>query len=173
MKTLISTLAALGLALGVATPSFADHHGGKWERPYGMAGCGLGSLAMGKKGGQIFAATTNSTSYNKYFGITSGTLNCLDGPTEEVAQKMDRFIYTNKVALAGDMARGNGETLGALAAILGCSNTQNFDRAMQDNFTSVFPHEKVNYMEVTDSVINVIIQDQDLHQSCSKLDQVS
>ena len=45
---------------------------------YGEAGCGLGSLLFGTQSGpiQIFAATTNNSSYNQAFGITSGTSNC-------------------------------------------------------------------------------------------------
>ena len=46
------------------------------QRKYGIAGCGLGSVLFGTSGG-VFAYTTNSSSGNQVFGITSGTSNCL------------------------------------------------------------------------------------------------
>ena len=35
---------------------------------YGEAGCGLGSIVMGKDGNQVLASTTNSSSLTNYFG---------------------------------------------------------------------------------------------------------
>lgn len=61
-----------------------------YSRPYGMAGCGLGSMVVGKNGGQVTAGTTNGSSSNQYFGITTGTLNCIDDSASEVAHKMDK-----------------------------------------------------------------------------------
>ena len=44
---------------------------------YGPAGCGLGSMIFDPDSGftQIFAATTNGTSGNQTFGISTGTSN--------------------------------------------------------------------------------------------------
>ena len=65
---------------------------------YGPAGCGLGSLIFDADSGwtQIFAATTNGTSGNQTFGITSGTSNCDTGPTKQSAKN---FVTANRVAL--------------------------------------------------------------------------
>ena len=47
------------------------------DKVYNMAGCGLGSIVISSDGFvQIFAATTNGSTANQTFGITSGTSNC-------------------------------------------------------------------------------------------------
>lgn len=104
---------------------------------YGMAGCGLGSIVFGDQGGmvQIFAATTNGTSGNQTFGISSGTLNC--GESGRSA-KAEQFIQVNKVAIENDMARGQGETLTALSQVMECTNT-NFPGDLKTDYRQMFP----------------------------------
>jgi len=138
----------------------------KFSRPYGMAGCGLGSIVMGKSGSQIFAATTNNTGYNQLFGITSGTSNCLDGSENQVASKSDLFINANRLAVQMDIARGSGETVSGLSQILGCSNSSQFGQAMQKNYKQIFINEKSVTNEITDSIITIIQNDSDLMQQC-------
>lgn len=138
----------------------------KFVRPYGMAGCGLGSLIIGKSGGQIFAATTNYTYYNQLFAITTGTSNCVDNPNDEVATRMDRFVVSNKVAMASDIARGSGETISSISKLMGCQSSGNVATALQRNFREIFPHAKISPNEVTDSIISVIKEDDSLSQSC-------
>jgi len=142
---------------------------GNYERKYGVAGCGLGSQLIGKRGSQTSAATTNGTSANQMFGITSGTSNCVDGPKDEVAQQMDRFIYANKVALADDIARGQGDALSGLAQILNCKEGSQLGVKMKENFQQIYNDERVQVMDVTDSIINLILKDEDLSKSCSSL----
>lgn len=105
---------------------------------YGMAGCGLGSIVFGEQTGmvQIFAATTNGTSGNQTFGISSGTLNC--GESAKSA-KAEQFIQVNKVAIENDMARGQGETLTSLSQVMECTNT-NFPTDMKNSYRQMFPH---------------------------------
>jgi len=150
----------------------SDSKGEGWSRPYGVAGCGLGSYVVKKKAGftQVFAATTNGISANQLFGITSGTLNCVNGPTEEVAGRMDDFININKVALATDIAKGRGETIQALASIMGCHNIDQLGLSLQRNFRNIYKNERVHPIELTDSVINVIFQSESLKSDCSGLD---
>ncbi len=140
----------------------------QWSRPYGLAGCGLGSVLMGKNGNQIFAATTNGTVYSQFFGITSGTLNCVDDPNAEVASNVDRYILVNQAALAGDIARGNGETLSALSFVMGCKDVNKADlgQALQKNFEHIFPNSEVAPNEVTDAIISVILNEQTLASKC-------
>ena len=87
------------------TKSLHDQFTGQ---PYGMAGCGLGSMVFGDKPGliQVIAATVNSTAASQTFGISSGTSNC-----EDRAGTAAFFIDANRVVLASDMARGSGETI--------------------------------------------------------------
>ena len=88
------------------------------KRNYGLAGCGLGSVVIGSNGGQISAATTNSTFYSQAFGISSGTSNCI--PTQEMAviMKQEQFLAANLNTLQKEMAQGSGETLSECARLL-------------------------------------------------------
>jgi len=149
---------ALGLLL--ATSAFAG-------KPYGAAGCGLGSLAMGKGGSQILAATTNGTSYSQIFGITSGTSNCTDDGTVKVAKRVPMFVETNRVSLASDIARGSGETVASLSEMVGCKNSGQFATTLQRNYKTIFPSEAVENEAVAKSILNVVKTDSELAGTCS------
>ena len=142
---------------------------GSWSRPYGLAGCGWGSQLMGKKGGQISASTTNSTSGTQTFGITSGTSNCTDDENNEVANRMDLFVVGNKVALADDIARGQGETLNGISQLMGCQDQSKLNAALQSEFATIFPNAEVVANEVTDSIVTVVMNDSALLSSCAKV----
>lgn len=141
---LLSAIIALGLIVGVNAAqaqkkkALIDEADSSLSgQGYGMAGCGLGSLVFGDKPGiiQIFAATTNGTSGNQTFGMSTGTLNC---GTKEKFVKAEQFIEVNKVALENDMARGQGESLTALSQVLECNNAS-FAADMKNNYQSSFP----------------------------------
>ncbi len=108
--------------------------------PY--AGCGLGSAVVFPDANEwhehVLAATTNGTSGNQTFGMTSGTLGCegANGPLK-LAQA---FMEDNMDQLALDAAKGQGETLAALAEVIGveAQDTAAFNRTMQSNFDSMF-----------------------------------
>lgn len=140
---------------------------GGFARGYGLAGCGLGSMVMGNRDGQIFAATTNGTSGNQTFGITFGTLNCVGSPTSAKADNMDKFIVANKIQLADDIARGNGETLAGLAQIMNCKNFDKLGTTLQSNFSSIFTTHELAPNEITDNIITVVGQDVALAEACS------
>ena len=157
----------LGFIILTSSISILAAGGGKkFSRPYGMAGCGLGSVVMGKSGSQIFAGTTNNIVSDQFFGITSGTLNCVDGSGNQVASKSDQFIHANRLAIQIDIARGNGETISGLSQIMGCTNSAHFGQAMQKNYNQIFTTEKSVTNEITDSIITVIQNDTDLMQQC-------
>lgn len=108
----------------------------------GPAGCGLGSTVIfpdaNKWYQHVMAATTNGTSGNQTFGMTSGTLGCesANGPLKSAQVFMDE----NMDQLAADAATGQGETLAALAEVMGveAADKAAFNRAMQSNFDAVF-----------------------------------
>ncbi|MES3036591.1 MAG: DUF3015 family protein [Bdellovibrionota bacterium] len=103
---------------------------------FGEAGCGLGSIVMGKNDNQIIAATLNATGMQS-FGITSGTSNCTDSGAVNSAQAVPVYIEVNKLALAKDAARGQGETLAGLAQLMGC-DAKAFGTALKSNYNSIF-----------------------------------
>lgn len=131
MKTLI---AAVVLA-SASTVTLAAH---------GPAGCGLGTEVVFPNATEahehILAATTNGTSGNQTFGMTSGTLGCEDagGPLGSV--ETQQFMNENLDQLAADVANGQGETLSALAEVIGVTAQDRvaFAGSLQSNFDAIF-----------------------------------
>lgn len=107
-----------------------------------LAGCGLGTAVVFPDANEwhehVLAATTNGTSGNQTFGMTSGTLGCegANGPLK-LAQA---FMEDNMDQLALDAAKGQGETLAALSEVIGvdAQDSAAFNRTMQSNFDSMF-----------------------------------
>ena len=166
-------LAALGLCLvggtaladdvapapAAATPAPAAKKG--HHTPYGTAGCGLGSIIISSPGiVQIFAATTNGTSANQTFAITSGTSNCQDPEAGEETAKV--FVQANRVALARDISRGQGETINDIAAIEGCADAKAVGATLQRNFKAIFPNGAVSSDQVTDVITTTLKSDASL-----------
>jgi hypothetical protein len=121
---------------------------------YGDAGCGLGSLAFGDQQGaiQIVAATLNGTGIQT-FGITTGTSNC-SGISGGQATRI--FIEANREALAKDVSRGSGETIGTLTWLNGCADSKAVGATLQKNFSVIFPSENVSTDAVTEAVIKTL-----------------
>ena len=128
---------------------------------YGTAGCGLGSMAFGAQPGavQIFAATTNSLFGTQTFGITTGTSNCGPGL---LAQGTKNFVDANREALAKDMARGQGEAIGALTWINGCQDSAAVGAALQASFSRIFPSDAATNEEVTAAILETLHADASL-----------
>ncbi len=123
---------------------------------YGSAGCGLGSMIF--EGDQtwwkqVLAATTNGTGVQT-IGISLGTSNC-DSPAPLKIGQAEAYVEANKVALANDIARGNGETIVGLSKVYGCANTTEFGRALKSNYTMIFPNTTADSKEITHSINTV------------------
>lgn len=123
---------------------------------YGSAGCGLGSMIF--EGDQtwwkqVLAATTNGTGVQTV-GISLGTSNC-DSPAPLKVGQAEAYVEANKVALANDIARGNGETIVGLSKVYGCANTTEFGRALKSNYTVIFPTTTADSKEITHSINTV------------------
>ncbi len=129
---------------------------------YGMAGCGLGSLAFGDKPGmiQIVASTLNNLISPQTSAITSGTSGCHED-TGAAAQL--NYIETNKVALKEDAARGNGETLNGLSTLLGCQNSSSFNTEVKSNFQTIFGQDSAQ------EILNAIQTNPSIRKSCGTL----
>ncbi len=152
MKLVIMVLATLGLVAN-ANAKGAPMSSGSGS--YGVAGCGLGSLAFGNQPGfmQVFAATLNSTGVQT-FGITTGTSNC--GAGVFAKEEINTFIQSNSVALENDIVRGQGETLSTLNNMLGCD--AQFNATLQKNYKNLYG-TGLNGTEVSDKIVA-------LSQSC-------
>lgn len=131
------------------------------NKPYGMAGCGLGSLLHDKNGNQVLAATTNGTG-TQTFGISSGSSNCVTA-TQQTA-KIKNFIEANYESLITDMAKGNGDSVNTLSSMYGCDQNK-FAGAMKDNYAHIAP-KTMDATYVMVNVNNVVTDSADLNASC-------
>lgn len=130
-------------------------------KPYGMAGCGLGSQVMGKEGNQILAATTNGTG-TQTFGISSGTSNCVTA-TEQTAM-IRNFIEANYASLVTDMAKGQGDSVKTLSNFYGCDAGM-FATEMKMNYEKITPATE-NATAVMANINNVIDSSSALSANC-------
>jgi len=120
--------------LVLSSASFAAH---------GPAGCGLGTMLFkGKKGlvMNVLASTFNGSSGNQTFGMSTGTLGCEDAKTAMVASVS--FVQGNIVALANDIAQGQGETLSTYLTIVKADT--NSATLLQRNYASIFANSNAS-----------------------------
>lgn len=128
---------------------------------YGPAGCGLGSEVIFKDANEwhehVLAATTNGTSGNQTFGMTSGTLGC-DIPDAPLAGGVALFINDNLEPLAVDSAKGEGETLNALAELIGvdAADKADFNQEIQANFDVIFASADVTSESAYQDIVKVM-----------------
>lgn len=116
------------------------------------SGCGLGYVLFGheepgNKVMQILAATTNGTSGNQTFGITSGTSGCTEDGAVKMAKEAEVFAEVNLDTLRREMAEGRGEYVEAFAALLGTSNTAELVKFFQSEYSALFPTASTNSTE--------------------------
>ena len=141
MKKIIGLVAALGLTASV----YANEN----------TGCGLGSLVIKNQNTvvlQVLAATTNGTSGNQTFGITSGTSNC-DKPSNFVSNdKLNKFVAEYMDELAMDISAGKGETLETVAKLMNVENKEAFSAKLQANFSNIYSSHNVTSANVIDSI---------------------
>ena len=139
-----------------------------------VGSCGWGSKAFEGQSGvapQVFAATTNGTSGNQTFGISSGTLGCTQDGTVTSTWKTSMFIDGNKERLARDMSIGNGETLDSLAHLIGVQDQHRakFNRALQENLSRIFPSENVATEQIVVALKDVLASDRELAQYAASI----
>ncbi|MBP6163868.1 MAG: DUF3015 family protein [Aliarcobacter sp.] len=141
MKKIISLIAAIGLTTAV----YANEN----------TGCGLGSMIIKNQNStmlQAIAATTNGTSGNQTFGITSGTSNC-NKPNNFVSNdKLNKFVEDNMDELALDISAGKGETLETVAKLMNVENNSEFSAKLQANFSNIYSSQNVTSANVIDSI---------------------
>lgn len=129
------------------------------------AGCGLGSVIFADQPdtlvSNVLAATTNATSGNQTFGMTTGTLNCNE---KNSLLAMESFINNNLDTLAVDAARGEGETLDTLAAMWGMDEQDKarFAQTTKENYASIFASDSTTATEVLENLNQVISNDSQL-----------
>jgi hypothetical protein len=128
------------------------------------AGCGVGTILFeGQKGPvpQVLAATTNGSFGNQTFGISSGTLGCERDAVVRSPTEVRMLLISSLDNLATDVARGQGETLESLAALMKVEpdDRGRFFASLQGDFGRIFPTEDVTADEVIVSINAVLAGD--------------
>lgn len=131
--------------------------------------CGWGSkLFDGQQGlaPQVLAVTTNGTSGNQTFGISSGTSGCTQNGVVRSSWKTAMFIEKNKTKLSQNMSVGHGEALDSLASLMGVSKADKpvFEQVAKENFAKVFPSTDVSTKQVMASLREVLKSNERLSQ---------
>ncbi len=121
-------------------------------------GCGLGNQVISNQDSvlmQVFAATTNGTSGNQTFGITSGTSGCAKPAKFVSNDKANEFVAGNMDTLALNISNGEGEALTTLATLLHVSNPEHFASVLQANFDKIYTSSNVTSADVIDNIVSL------------------
>ena len=141
MKKILASTAA---CLVIATSAFATVND--------QTGCGLGSQLIKDDSSAVMLAlqaTTNGTSANQTFGITSGTSGCKKVKFV-MNERAEEFVAANMDQLAKEIAMGHGESLDTLAELLQVEDRAEFASALQANYNSIYTSEKATMADVLD-----------------------
>lgn len=156
MKKLLISTAVLTMAVSTSALAAGD-----------STGCGLGTMLMDGKQGvapQVLAVTTNGTSGNQTFGISSGTLGCSQNGVVKSSVKLSMYTGANMQQIASDMSKGHGESLNTMASLMGIQkqDRSHFYQVAQTNFDKVFTSDKVTAGQVIHNLDNVMATDPQL-----------
>ena len=156
-KLLVATFAVLAF-----TPVSAFASG---ENNVGS--CGWGSkLFAGQRGiaPQVLAGTSNATSGNQSFAISSGTSGCTQDGLVTSSWKTAAYIDGNKTQFARDTAKGDGSTIASLGNILKVDSTHRelFAATLKDNFSRIFTDVNVSTDEIVLSLREVLSETPEL-----------
>ncbi len=156
-----------GLIFGVISAASLAAHAD--EAGQSGKGCGWGNMAFeGQRGlfPHLLATTTNGTSGNATFGLTSGTNGC------DASQRISyggRSIFAMNGMLdniAENMAQGHGEALDAYAVLLGIptQDRAHFAQVTQKHFNEIFTSQDTTGEQVLNNTLAVMSRDQTLAQ---------
>ena len=111
--------------------------------PYGMGGCGLGSVIFGTTPNpfvQSLASFTNRFYSTHTFAISLGTSNCKPTGKQIRVVEQHSFLSNNLYALSKESAQGQGIYLQDLATLFGCSENSlpQFQKSMRNSYQQVF-----------------------------------
>jgi len=143
MKKILASVVAVA---ALSTAVFAS--------PNGQTGCGLGAMIIKDDSSAVMLAlqaTTNGTSGNQTFGITSGTSGCTK--TKFVMnERASEFVASNMDQLAKEIAMGHGESIDTLAELLNVDDKAAFSASLQTNYKSIYSTDDVKMSTVLDTI---------------------
>lgn len=158
-KRLLSKGLIVGVLSAISLGAQADAAGG--------AGCGWGNMLFEGQSGlgpHLLATTTNGTSGNATFGMTSGTNGC--DTSKKLGYGGRSMLAMNGMldSIAEDMAQGQGEALDAYATLLGVDKADraHFAQITQQNFNVIFSRPDVTSEQVLTATLDVMSRDAQL-----------
>lgn len=139
----------------------------------GGNGCGWGNMLFEGQSGMaphFLATTTNGTSGNATFGMTSGTNGCSTSGTLTYGGKPMLVLSSIMDELSEDMAKGEGEALTTYAVALGVKpeDRAHFAAVTQQHFSEIFTSASATDAEVHAATLAVMKQDARLAQYASE-----
>lgn len=158
----------IALSLVLAVPALVDAapivaSSSKPVMADGGTGCGLGTLWFDGNTGvaaHSLAMTTNGSTFNNTFGMSSGTLGCDSSlPIRYRGERV--YIGANMTKLAEDMSRGQGETLAGLSEVMGIAQQDKpaFYALTQKHFDRIYANESVTSDQVLGALVQVLKSD--------------
>jgi hypothetical protein len=146
--------------------------GGGYSAPYGMAGCGLGSLVFHNDtmGQQITASTLNGTGFQTSAISCTHSSNCKAEREEAAREEQKVFVAANLRALEVDVSTGGGNYTHAFAEVLGCANDGVYDRFLEvsrSNYSSIFTSSDPS--EVYENYLHVLRAEGKLATQCERV----
>jgi len=143
MKKLLVSLAAVA-ALSTAALATVNN----------QTGCGLGAMVIKDDSSAVMLAlqaTTNGTSANQTFGITSGTSGCKKAKFV-MNERAAEFVASNMDILAKEISVGHGESLDTLDELLNVQDKVAFNAALQANYNKIYSSKSVKMADVLDNI---------------------
>ncbi|EIK95215.1 hypothetical protein PMM47T1_18450 [Pseudomonas sp. M47T1] len=126
--------------------------------------CGWGNMLFeGQRGtpAHFLASTTNGTSGNATFGMTSGTNGCSTNAALTYGGKSWIAMNGMMNELSEDMAKGQGEALTTYAVVLGVAPQDRayFESVTHQHFQDIFKTADVTADDVHANTMNVLKSD--------------
>ena len=130
----------------------------------GGPNCGWGNMLFeGQRGtpAHFLASTTNGTSGNATFGMTSGTNGCTTKDALTYGGKSWIAMNGMMNELSEDMAKGNGEALTTYAVVLGVApeDREHFAAVTHEHFQQIFSKADVTADDVHTTTLAVLKSD--------------
>ncbi|PWU28990.1 hypothetical protein DK254_12530 [Pseudomonas sp. RW407] len=127
-------------------------------------GCGWGQLLFeGQRGllPHLLATTTNGTSGNATFGLTSGTNGCDSNVRIRYSGRSVLAMNGMLDNIAEDMARGHGDALDAYATLLGvqAQDRAHFAQVTRQHFGEIFASQDATSEQVYANTLAVMQRD--------------
>lgn len=162
LKQFLKSLTVIGV-LSFSSLSFAAD---------GSSGCGPAWYLL--KDNSLVSSALRATTNGILFpvvtiGMTAGTSNCTQHKLVLKEKESLYFATMNPLELKMDIAKGDGEYIGAFGTTMGCSvqSIQQLSHELKHNFQKIYPKSETKPEDVLVEVYKVILTNPYLTKHCS------